>query len=91
MRIFVGNLSFETTTSQINELFSQHGEVHEVALIADRNTGRSRGFGFVEMRNDQAARQAIGSLDGTDLDGRHINVAEAKSRDDQQTAKRNSW
>jgi RNA recognition motif-containing protein len=80
MKIYVGNLSFDTTESELNELFSQHGEVAEVSVITDRETGRSRGFGFVEMKNDTAAREAIAALEGTDLGGRRITVNEARPR-----------
>lgn len=80
MKIYVGNLSFDTTENELNELFSQHGEVAEVSVITDRETGRSRGFGFVEMKNDNAAREAIAALEGTDLGGRRITVNEARPR-----------
>ncbi len=82
VKIYVGNLAFETTQSEVNELFSQHGEVNDVTLITDRETGRSRGFCFVEMRNEQNARDAIGALDGAELGGRHIKVNEARPRED---------
>ena len=82
MKIYVGNLAFETTESDLSEAFARHGEVQEVSIIMDRETGRSRGFGFVEMRNEQAARDAIGALDGTELGGRQIKVNEARPRTD---------
>jgi len=82
VKIYVGNLAFETTESDVQELFSQHGEVDDVTLIVDRATGRPRGFGFVEMRNEQAARDAIGALDGAELGGRNIKVNEARPRQD---------
>ncbi len=82
MRIYVGNLAFDTTESEVHELFSQHGDVQNVTLVADRETGRPRGFGFVEMPSDSAAREAIGALDGTELRGRHITVNEARPRTD---------
>ena len=82
MKIYVGNLSFETTESQINELFAEHGDVDEVSLITDRDTGRPRGFGFVAMRNDQSARNAIAALDGKELGGRQLKVNEARARND---------
>ncbi len=82
MKIYVGNLSFETTETEIRELFGQYGEVEEVNLITDRETGRPRGFGFIEIRNDQAARDAIGALDGTEFGSRQIKVNEAKPRTD---------
>ncbi len=82
MKIYVGNLSFDTTESEVNELFSSHGEVVDVALITDRDTGRPRGFGFVEMRDDQAARNAIAAIDGVELGGRQLKVNEARARND---------
>ena len=91
MKIYVGNLSFETTASEVNELFSQHGEVTDVTLITDRETGRSRGFCFVEMRNEQQARDAITALDGNELGGRHIKVNEARPREDRGGQKRDRW
>ena len=80
MKIYVGNLSFQTTESELQELFSQHGAVTDVAVITDRETGRPRGFGFVEMSNDQEARDAIGALDGKEFGGRTIRVNEARPK-----------
>jgi RNA recognition motif-containing protein len=80
VKIYVGNLSFETTQSEVSELFGTHGEVDDVTLITDRDTGRPRGFGFVQMRNEQAARNAINALDGKELGGRQIKVNEARAR-----------
>ena len=93
MKIYVGNLSFETTETEIRELFGQYGEVEEVNLITDRETGRPRGFGFIEIRNDQAARDAIGALDGTEFGSRPIKVNEAKPRTDRGGGggQRRSW
>ncbi len=92
MKIYVGNLAFETTQSEVNELFTQHGEVNDVTLITDRETGRSRGFCFVEMRNEQKARDAISALDGTELGGRHIKVNEARPREDRSRGpQRDRW
>ena len=82
VKIYVGNLSFDATEAEVANLFSQHGEVQEVALITDRETGRPRGFGFVEMRNDEAARDAIAALDGAELGGRQLKVNEARPRSD---------
>jgi len=78
-KIYVGNLPFSATEAEINELFSKHGTVHSVALIEDRDTGRPRGFGFVEM-DDDAAQAAIQALNGFEMDGRNLNVNEAKDR-----------
>jgi RNA recognition motif-containing protein len=80
VKIYVGNLSFETTDNQLNELFAKHGEVTSASVVMDRMTGRSRGFGFVEMRSDSAAKDALTALAGTELSGRTINVSEAKPR-----------
>jgi RNA recognition motif-containing protein len=82
LNIYVGNLSFNTGESELEQIFSQHGEVEEVQIITDRDTGRSRGFGFVKMRDDNAGRTAIEQLNGSDLDGRNIVVNEAKPRTD---------
>jgi cold-inducible RNA-binding protein len=91
VKIYVGNLSFETTESEVNELFGGHGEVDEVAIITDRDTGRPRGFGFVQMRNEQAARNAITALDGTELGGRQIKVTEARARTERGGGQPRRW
>jgi cold-inducible RNA-binding protein len=82
LNIYVGNLSFDTAEADLEQVFSQHGEVDEVQIITDRDTGRSRGFGFVKMRDDNAGRTAIEQLNGTDVAGRNIIVNEAKPRAD---------
>ena len=82
LNIYVGNLSFDTADTDLEQIFSQHGEVEEVQIITDRDTGRSRGFGFVKMRDDNAGRTAIEQLNGTDVGGRNIIVNEAKPRVD---------
>ncbi len=79
-RIYVGNLSFSATEAEVSELFSQYGEVVSCALPTDRETGRPRGFGFVEMSNDDA-KKAIQSLDGKDFGGRSLRVNEAQPRE----------
>lgn len=80
MKLYVGNLPFSATEAEIREVFSQYGEVGEVTLITDRETGRPRGFGFVEMRDDNGGREAIGALDGNDFGGRSLKVNEARPR-----------
>ena len=80
MKLYIGNLSFDTSESDVRECLSQHGEVTEVTLINDRDTGRPKGFGFAVMPNDQEAQAAISALDGQDLGGRNIKVNEAKPR-----------
>ena len=76
-KIYVGNLPFTATEDEVRELFSQHGAVHSVALITDRDTGRPRGFGFVEMDNTEAA---ISALDGKEMGGRELRVNEAQDK-----------
>ena len=80
MNIYVGNLSFRATEAEVEGLFSAYGQVDSVALINDRETGRPRGFGFVEMANDDEARKAIEELDGQDLGGRPLRINEARPR-----------
>jgi|DewCreStandDraft_5_1066085.scaffolds.fasta_scaffold00551_6 cold-inducible RNA-binding protein len=77
-KLYIGNLPYSTTETMLRELFAQAGEVTDVAIITDRDTGRPRGFAFVEMATDAAARQAIHQLDGKTLDDRTITVAEAR-------------
>ncbi|HJZ69976.1 MAG TPA: RNA-binding protein [Blastocatellia bacterium] len=79
MRIFVGNLSYQTTEDQLTELFSEVGQVESATIVTDRDTGRSRGFAFIEMDRD-AAVQAIEKFNGVELNGRTINVNEARPR-----------
>ena len=78
--IFVGNLSFGATETTLRSLFESHGTVDRVSIVTDRETGRSRGFGFVEMPNDHEGDQAIARLNGADFDGRSMNVNEARPR-----------
>ena len=76
--IFVGNLDFNTSEEQLRQLFEVHGQVDRVSIMTDRDTGRSRGFGFVEMADGQEARQAIERFHGAELQGRALTVNEAK-------------
>lgn len=78
--IFVGNLSFQTTEQDLRTAFEAFGPVSRVSIMTDRDTGRSRGFGFVEMDNDQQGEDAIAALNGSDLDGRALNVNVARPR-----------
>ena len=86
--IYVGNLPFSATESEIRELFEQFGSVEEVKLITDRDTGRPRGFGFVEMDVD-GADKAIEALDGKEFGGRNLRVNEARPRENR--SMRNRW
>lgn len=79
-KLYVGNLSFSTTENKLNELFAEHGEVKSVNIPTDRETGRSRGFAFVEMESDEKASAAITALNETDVDGRKIKVDKAMER-----------
>jgi len=78
--IFVGNLDFEATESSVRSLFEPYGQVDRVNIVTDRDTGRSRGFAFVEMANPAEANKAIAALNGFDLGGRQLNVNEARPR-----------
>lgn len=78
--IYVGNLSFETDSAQLEKLFAEHGQVTKAQVVTDRDTGRSRGFGFVEMSSSDEARKAIAAIDGRDHGGRQLQVNIAKSR-----------
>lgn len=78
--MFVGNLSFQTTSSELETLFAEAGEVVKVVLPTDRDTGRPRGFGFVEFSSDEAAAAAITKFHGFELDGRNLRVNEAEER-----------
>ena len=80
-KLYVGNLSYQTQEHDLRELFAGHGEVVSCNVISDRDTGRSRGFGFVEMANEEEARSAESALNGYDLDGRQLKVNEAKPRE----------
>ena len=79
-KIYVGNLPWSTTSATLESLFGAHGTVRSAEVISDRDTGRSRGFGFVEMETDEACQQAIQALNGAEVDGRAITVNEARER-----------
>ena len=81
-KLYVGNLSFNSSEDDVSDAFSAHGTVTSVNLITDRETGRPRGFGFVEMSSDDEAQRAIEAMDGRDLDGRNLKVNLAKPRED---------
>ena len=81
MKLYVGNLSFQTNESDLNDLFSQAGTVESCRIITDRDTGRSRGFGFVEMSSKAEGQAAIEQLAGKEVDGRALTVNEAKPQE----------
>jgi cold-inducible RNA-binding protein len=78
--IFVGNLSFNTNEDEVRQLFESYGQVDRVSIMTDRDTGRSRGFGFVEMTSNEDGEKAIAALNGSQLGGRTINVNEARPK-----------
>ena len=80
-KVYVGNLSYETSQADLETLFGEHGTVESAQIINDRDTGRSKGFGFIEMSSDAEAQSAIAALDGKDCGGRAIKVNEAKPRE----------
>ena len=82
MKLYVGNLSFQTSSSDLQDLFSQAGTVESASVVEDRDTGRSRGFGFVEMSSKEEGEAAIQQLNGKEVGGRALNVNEAKPRED---------
>lgn len=79
-RLYVGNLSYDTTDERLREMFEEHGSVTSAQVIMDRDTGRSKGFGFVEMGSDQEAQAAIAALNGQQVDGRALTVNEARPK-----------
>ena len=82
MKLYVGNLSFQTSSEDLQRLFGEAGTVESASVVEDRDTGRSRGFGFVEMSTAEEGRAAIEQLNGKEVDGRSLNVNEAKPRED---------
>jgi cold-inducible RNA-binding protein len=82
MKLYVGNLSFQTSSEELQQLFSQAGTVESATVVEDRDTGRSRGFGFVEMASKEDGEKAIQQFNGTDLNGRNLTVNEARPRED---------
>ena len=82
MKLYVGNLSFQTSSDDLNQLFAQAGTVESAAVVEDRETGRSRGCGFVEMSSKEEAAKAIEQFNGKEINGRNLNVNEAKPRED---------
>jgi RNA recognition motif-containing protein len=82
MQIYVGNMSYGTSEDSLKDLFSQYGEVQNVKIITDRETGRAKGFGFVTMNDDSAAQSAIDALNEKEFDGRTLRINEAKPKED---------
>ena len=84
-KLYVGNLSYRMTDSDLEQLFASHGTVSSAQVIMDRDTGRSKGFGFVEMASDQDAQSAITALNGKEIEGRSLTVNEARPKEDRGT------
>jgi cold-inducible RNA-binding protein len=82
MKLYVGNLAFETTENDLQDLFEQHGTVNEVHLMMDKMTGKSRGFAFITMNDDEQAKSAMSATNGKELNGRALNVNEARPREE---------
>jgi len=82
MKLYVGNLSFQTSSDDLQELFAQAGTVESASVVEDRETGRSRGFGFVEMASNEEGQAAIQQFNGKEVNGRNLNVNEARPRED---------
>jgi RNA recognition motif-containing protein len=91
MNIYVSNLSFDVQDEDLRGFFTPFGEVSSAKVIVDRETGRSRGFGFVEMNDSTAARTAISQLEGGSIDGRTIHVSEARAKEDKPSGNRDSY
>ena len=85
-KLYVGNLSFDTTVQDLETMFGEIGTVESVNIIEDRDTGRSRGFGFIEMSSKEEGQNAISTLNGKEIDGRALTVNEAKPREDRSSA-----
>jgi len=86
--LFVGNMNFQTTEDQLRSLFQPLGEITRVRIITDRDTGRARGFAFVEMANDEEATKAIAALNGKEVEGRALNVNEARPKPERNAPRR---
>ena len=82
MKLYVGNLSFQTSSDDLQQLFAQAGTVESASVVEDRETGRSRGFGFVEMSSNEEGQAAIQQFNGKEVNGRNLNVNEARPRED---------
>ena len=81
-KLYVGNLAYSVTDGSLEQMFAVHGSVQSAQVIMDRDTGRSKGFGFVEMSSDQEAQAAIAAMNGKDVDGRNLTVNEARPKTD---------
>lgn len=90
-KLYIGGISYNTTEDGLKKYFSQAGNVESATIITDKFSGRSKGFGFVEMATDEEAQKAIETLNGTDLDGRNISVAEARPKEERPARSSNNF
>ena len=91
MNLYVGNLPYSFTTDDLQKLFAPYGAITSAQVLTDRDTGRSRGFGFVDMENDDEARKAMSELDGKETDGRNLTVNEARPRTERKPSSKPRW
>jgi RNA recognition motif-containing protein len=91
MNIYVGNLHFNVSEDELRKAFEEYGEVASVKIITDKYSGRSKGFGFVEMLNDKEAKEAIDNLNGTEIKGRAVNVNQAREKENNTGGERRSF
>ena len=91
MNIYVGNLSYSLNDNDLQQLFAEYGSVNSAKIIQDRDTGRSKGFGFVEMGTSEEAQKAIEGLNGQSVDGRNLTVNEARPREERPPRRDNKW
>ena len=91
MNIYVGNLHFNVNEDELRKAFEEYGEVASVKIISDKYSGRSKGFGFVEMSNDKEAQEAINNLNGTEIKGRAVNVNQAREKENNTGGERRNY
>ena len=91
IKLYVGNLSFQTSSDDLHQLFSQAGSVESASVVEDRDTGRSRGFGFVEMSSKEEGEAAIAQFNGKEINGRNLNVNEARPRENRPSGGRGNF
>lgn len=91
MNIYAGNLSYDITEEELQQLFTEYGSVTKVTVIKDRESGRSKGFGFVEMENQADAEKAISELDGSSVKGRNLKINQARPREERPRQRQKNW
>ena len=91
MKMYVSNISFNTGETELQELFANYGTVNSASVVLDKETKRSRGFGFVEMEDEESAQTAMAKLNGKEIEGRHLNVSEARAKSTTSFGRNNSY